>query len=305
MSGSATTSRPARLVARSYPLLIPRLLGRPTEVARLRRSLRLFDALAPPPRSRSSLSRGRVNGVVVDRLRARSGSLRHVLYLPGGAFIVRTPRWHRLLFSRICAAADAGGSLVFYRLAPEHPFPAALDDALGVYAELLASEVAPSEIVFGGDSAGGGLVLSMLLALRDRGLPLPGRAFVMSPLADLGAPWDSGSRFTNRASDSLIALLKGLDYAGAYLGDGRASAADPLVSPVTGSFAGLPPLLVQASRSEILRDDAVAVAAAARAGGADCRLELYDGLPHVWQLLPGLPEAIAALGSIGAFAQSP
>ena len=232
------------------------------------------------------------------------GSRRHVLYLPGGAFVVRTPRWHRFLFSRICAAADAGGSLVFYRLAPEHPFPAALDDALGVYIELLASGIAASEVVLGGDSAGGGLVLSMLLALRDRGLPLPGRAFVMSPLADLGAPWDSGSRFSNQASDSLIALLKGLDYAGAYLGDGGASAADPLVSPVNGSFAGLPPLLVQASRAEILLDDATRAAGRASAAGVDYRLELYDGLPHVWQLLPGLPEATKALRSIGAFARA-
>ena len=288
---------------RSYAVLVPRLLGRPEAPEQLRRSLRRFDAVAPPPRHRSSFVGAslNVNGVVIGTVRGTSRSRRHVLYLPGGAFIVRTPRWHRFLFARICAGADAGGTLVFYRLAPEHPFPAGLDDALGAYAHLLASGVAAHEIVIGGDSAGGGLTLSVLMALRDRGLPLPAGAFALSPLADLGARWESGSRLANRASDPLIAVLRRLDYAAAYLGDGSVEPTDARVSPVNGSFAGLPPLLVQASRSEILLDDATRAAERASADGVDCRLELYPGLPHVWQMLPALSEARAALRSIGAF----
>jgi acetyl esterase/lipase len=270
----------------------------------LRTALRRFEAFAPPPRRRKAIHRARVGGVVIDQLRSTTGSRRHLLYLPGGAFIVRTPRWHRSLFTRLCAAVDASGSLAFYRLAPEYPYPAGLEDCVGSYLRLLESGVRPDDVVLGGDSAGGGLALTVMMTLRNRGLPLPARAFLMSPLADLNPTW-SGSRLANQASDPLVGLLKGAGYEAAYLSGGRGSPEDPLVSPIHGSFAGLPPLLIQASRTEILLDDSVRTAQRARADGVDCTLELFDGLPHVWQLISWLPETKAALQSISQFAREP
>jgi monoterpene epsilon-lactone hydrolase len=299
MGPTTTPSWQARLVAQTYPRVIAVVLGHPQTPHELRRKLRLFDACAPPVSCRSRIERIGVNGVVVETLPGR-GTRRRLLYLPGGAFIVRTPRWHRSLFARLCRELNAGGWIVYYRLAPEHPYPAAVEDCVGAYEQLLASGVAAADVVLGGDSAGGGLTLATLMAARDRGLPLPGCAFMLSPLTDVSGA-EGGSRVDNVASDPLIALLGAVGYGAAYLGGGAGAVHDPLVSPVYGDFAGLPPLLIQASRSEILRDDGVRAARAARAAGVACELELYPGLPHVWQLLSWLPEARASLASITRF----
>jgi acetyl esterase/lipase len=259
-----------------------------------------FDRLAPRPSRGATIEREDRADFVVERIRAERASPRHILYFPGGAFATRTPRWHRGLVSRLCSHAQADGLLTLYRLSPEHPFPAALEDCVASYRSLLQDGVAPSDIVLGGDSAGGCLVLSTLMALRGRDVPLPAGAFMLSAVTDL-THHRNGSRTDNLANDPLVSRLRGWEPHELYVEGRAALLRDPLVSPVFGAFEGLPPLLFQVSTTELLLDDSVRAADAARAARVQCEIEAFDALPHVWQLLPWLPETDTALRSIGAF----
>jgi epsilon-lactone hydrolase len=270
-------------------------------VAELRRIGQRFERLAPPPPrgTRSTpVDLGECAGVHITT--SLTGAPRTILYLPGGGFVMRAPAVHRALAARLCRLADAEALLTLYRLAPEHPFPAGLEDCVAAYKYLLDRGTDPSSIVIGGDSAGGCLTLATLMALRDRGIALPAAGFTLSAVTDLRAH-ENGSRKTNAKVDSILSINRSDEWHHYYVGDQRELLEDPLVSPVLGDFDRLPPLLMQASTTEILLDDTRLAGQRAREAGVECRVELYDGVAHVWHMLPGLPEAGRALRSVANF----
>lgn len=223
---------------------------------------------------------------------------RVVLYLHGGGYVIGSPRSHRHLAAAIAAAGQASALLLDYRLAPEHPYPAAVDDATAAYRWLLEQGVAPDHIVIGGDSAGGGLTVATLLALRDAGLPLPAGGACISPWVDLTF---SGASYRTRAAVDPIVTRPGIDeMARAYLG--ATPARTPLASPLFADLRGLPPLLIHVGSDEVLLDDAVQLADRAKAAGVDTTLEVWDRMIHVWHwFLPMLDEAQRAVDGIGRF----
>jgi monoterpene epsilon-lactone hydrolase len=221
---------------------------------------------------------------------------RAILYLHGGGYVVGSVRSHRALVARLAAASGARGLTVDYRLGPEHPFPAAVDDAVAAYRWLVDTGVDPGRIVVAGDSAGGGLTVSTLLALRDAGDPLPAGGVCISPWTDLAC---TGESMASRAAhDPLVQGAGLLEMAAAYLAgqDPRA----PLASPVYAELHDLPPLLIHVGTSETLLDDATRLAARARAAGTDVDLEVWDDMIHVWHAFaPLLPEADEAIARVG------
>jgi acetyl esterase/lipase len=234
-------------------------------------------------------------------LRIRGRRARRVLlYFPGGGFILRAQNQHRVMLSRICREADARGFLVHYRLAPESPFPGGLENCIAAYRGLLQQGIRPQDITLGGDSAGGGLVLSTLLALRDEGAPMPARAFVLSPLADL--TYSGGSRRYNACVDPMLPTHRASKMHELYIGE--ALPEDRYVSPVLADFDGLPPLLGQVGSTEILLDDTVRAAEQAKKAGVAFHLEIWDSMPHVFPIMSLLPESTVAIARIARFMRS-
>jgi epsilon-lactone hydrolase len=223
---------------------------------------------------------------------------RVVLYLHGGGYVIGSPRSHRHLAAAIAAAAGASALLLDYRLAPEHPFPAAVEDATSAYRWLLDQAVAPEHIVIAGDSAGGGLTVATLLVLRDARVPLPAGGVCISPWVDLTC---SGASYaTKAAADPIVSRAGVEEMARAYLG--AAPSRTPLASPLFADLSGLPPLLIHVGSDEVLLDDAVQLAERAKAAGVDATLEVYDRMIHVWHwFLPMLDEAQTAVEAIGRF----
>lgn len=220
-----------------------------------------------------------------------------VLYLHGGGYYFCSPRTHRTITFALAARARAALFALDYRLAPEHPFPAALHDALAAYRALLAWH-APSSIVIAGDSAGGGLALATLVALRDAGEPLPAGAVLFSPWTDLAA--SGASIASNHGQDPVFAGPVISRAAKLYLGD--ASPVHPLASPVYADLHGLPPLFIQVGSTEVLLDDSVRVAHNARKVGVSTQFRIWSDMPHVWQIYaPFLPEARRALREAAQF----
>ena len=224
-----------------------------------------------------------------------------VLYLHGGGYVIGSPRSHRHLAAAIARAAGTRALLLDYRLAPEHPFPAALEDALAAYQWLLGQGLAPGRVVIAGDSAGGGLTMAVLLALRDRGLPRPAGGVCISPWVDLTC---SGRSYATKAAADPIVTREGVaGMAQAYIGDGDPKR--PLVSPLYADLRNLPPLLVQVGGDEVLLDDALGLGERARAAGVDVTVEEWPAMVHVWHwFLPMLDEAERAIGVIGTFVRS-
>ncbi|MFZ5756487.1 MAG: alpha/beta hydrolase fold domain-containing protein [Pseudomonadota bacterium] len=229
---------------------------------------------------------------------------RHVLYLHGGAYIEGSTTSHTPLAGQVAAAARARAWLVDYRLAPEHPYPAAVDDAVAAYGALLAQGIDARHIAIVGDSAGGGLALAAALALHDARLPMPAALVLLSPWTDLTL-----SGRSMQAKEDAEPMLNGpwLDWAaGLYCGgrdDGPVTPrTHPGVSPLFADLSGLPPLLIQAGSEEILLDDSTFLAERARRAGVAVTLHVYDDLWHVFQAQAGLiAEADEALAEIGAF----
>jgi epsilon-lactone hydrolase len=224
-----------------------------------------------------------------------------VLYFHGGGYAIGSPRSHRHLAAAIARAAGTRALLLDYRLAPEHPFPAALDDAVAAYEWLLARGIAPGRIVLGGDSAGGGLTVATLIALRDRGMPRPGGGICISPWVDLTC---SGASYATKAAADPIVTRDGVEaLAQAYVGTGDRKAA--LVSPLYADLRNLPPLLVQVGSDEVLLDDALGLGARARAAGVDVKVEEWPAMIHVWHWFqPMLDEAEKAIAGIGDFVRA-
>jgi epsilon-lactone hydrolase len=221
-----------------------------------------------------------------------------VLYFHGGVYVIGSASASVPLASELARRAGTKAITVDYRLAPEHPYPAAVEDARGVYEGLLGQGVDPSQVALAGESAGGGLAVATLLSLRNDGLPLPVCAFVMSPFADLTL---SGETLLTKEADDPILTPKGVrlrvpDYVNG------ADPAEPLISPVFADLRGLPPLLIQAGSHEILLSDALRLAATAATADVRVTLDVTPGVPHVFQgFAAALDEAGAALDRAGAF----
>ena len=245
-------------------------------------------------------------GVACEWLLAKGADPdRRVLYIHGGGWTSGNLDSHRPLSARISQAAGAAVLAVHYRLAPEHAFPAGLDDCVHAYRWLRSNGpdgAAPARSVFvAGDSAGGNLTFATLLACKERGLPLPNGAIPLSPATDFSA---SGESFRTRAAADPILATAGaaIPALGAAYTQGRADPLSPLCSPLNGDLRGLPPLLIQVGDAEVLLDDSTRIAAKAKAAGVDVTLSVYPEMPHVWQLFaPFLPEASAAIEEIGGF----
>jgi acetyl esterase/lipase len=223
---------------------------------------------------------------------------RTVLFLHGGGYFFCSPKTHRAITCTLAAAVPARVFAPAYRLAPEHPLPAALDDALAAYRQLLAEGTPANEIVVSGDSAGGGLALALLLTLRDAGEPLPACAALFSPWTDLAA---TGATLQSNAETDVSFDARSLRAAAKlYLGD--ADETDWRASPLFGDLSGLPPLLIHASTSEILLDDARRVSDKASAAGVTVDFREWQGLPHAWHLFAAfLPEGRVALRQAAEF----
>jgi acetyl esterase/lipase len=243
------------------------------------------------------ISPAHLGGVPGERLEGPSPGNTVLLYLHGGGYFACSAETHR----PITAFFALHGFRVFapdYRLAPENQFPAAVDDAVAFYRALLSAGHVSDRIVVAGESAGGGLALSLMLALRAAGLPLPAAAVLFSPWTDLAATGDSIRTNTHRC-----AMFDGAGVAFSaryYLGD--TDPRNPLASPLYADLAGLPPLLIHVGADEVLRDDSTRLAERARAAGVPVELKIWPVVPHAWQLAPHLiPEARQSLRESAAF----
>lgn len=227
-----------------------------------------------------------------------AGGGRVVLFLHGGGYVSGSLTSHRHMVAQAGREAEARTLALDYRLAPEHPFPAALADALAGYRFLLDAGVAPAQIALAGESAGGGLALATALSLREAGLPLPGCLWLSSPWTDLALT--GASLETKAAVDPLLSRAYLAELASLYL-DG-ADARNPLVSPIHANLAGLPPMLIQVGSAETLLDDSVRLAAVAGAADVSVRLEIWPHMIHAWHLFyQEVAEGRRSLAQAGAF----
>ena len=245
---------------------------------------------------REAVSAGGVKAEWVSAPDADAG--RAVLYLHGGGYVIGSINTHRSLAARLSRASKARVLVIDYRLAPEHPHPAAVDDAVAAYRWMLGQGLKPARIVVAGDSAGGGLTVATLLAIRDAKLPLPAAGACLSPWVDLEG---IGESMTTKASADPIVQKAGLLLmAAAYLGgkDPRT----PLAAPLYADLSGLPPLLIQVGTAETLLDDASRLAERARTAGVTVSYEPWESMIHVWHLFaPMLDEGQQAIDRIGEF----
>ena len=254
-------------------------------------------AVAPP--EAVSVEPTRLGGRAAEWLIPSPASDQVVLYLHGGGYCIGSINSHRGLCGRLALAFGGRVANLDYRLAPEHPFPAAVDDAVAAYTDLLDHGVRPGQVAVAGDSAGGGLTVAALLAIRDASLPMPAAGVCLSPWVDLT---QSGPSHQSRAEVDPMVTTAGLDtMAAAYLADQLAT--EPLASPVFADLTGLPPLLLQVGDAEVLLDDSIRLRDAAEAAGVDVTLDIWDEMIHVFQAFPAelLPESDESLARIATF----
>jgi acetyl esterase/lipase len=225
---------------------------------------------------------------------------RVLLYLHGGGYVIGSSNTHRDLAGRLSRAAAARVLLIDYRLAPEHPYPAAVDDATAAYRWLLRQGVDPARLVIAGDSAGGGLTMAALVALRDAGDQLPAAGVCISPWVDLEG---LGASMTTKAGVDPIVQLPGLQwFANLYLSG--ADPRTPLAAPLYADLHGLPPLCIHVGTAETLLDDATRLAERAEAAGVTVTLEAWEDMIHVWHLFAAmLPEGQQAIARVGEYIQ--
>lgn len=276
--------------------------------------LRLFQSYLPLPFARRMLQLGLSLthlGSATRRVAVRANSVACewiipvnyqpggvLLYLHGGGFVYGQTPPHLHMGAYLARRLGVRLLMVDYRLAPEQPFPAALDDCLAAYSWLLEQGFQAKNIVLAGDSAGGNLTITTLMALRDRGMPLPAAAACLSPVIDLTEKNSQNPDF----KDPLLPPEAMQFYTAAYVGDHDPH--DPLISPAFGDFRGLPPLLVHAGEQEILRQDALLLARLAEAAGVDVQVQIFPRMWHVWQINLRLPQARQSLEEIAGFLQA-
>ena len=257
------------------------------------------ESVASPPPRGTIVTPVDAGGVPAEWVVAPSaGGDRVVFYLHGGAYQIGSPATLRHMIALVSDAASARVLSVDYRLAPEHPFPAAVEDAVAAYRWLLADGTDPGAVAFAGDSAGGGLALGTLVALRDAGDPMPAAVVVLSPWTDLALTGESLR--TRAAVDVMIkpdGMAKTVDT---YLAgqDPR----HPYASPLYADRRGLPPMLIHVGDAEVILDDSTRFAARARDHGVQVTIEVWDEMPHVWHAFAGLlPEADQAIERVGSW----
>lgn len=276
--------------------------GSPGKLLRGRERVEALASLARLPEARYALRRRELAGRPAQELAPRDtpAGAPLIYFFHGGGYTFCSPQTHTTLVARLCRAAGARALSLDYRLAPEHPFPAALDDALAGYRRLLAEGQQPDRLVLCGDSAGGGLALALLQALRDEGLPLPAGAALLSPWVDLAA--DDPSLQKNAPTDYLGSPGSLRRTARLYLG--QTPADHPLASPLHGELAGLPPLLLHAGGAEMIRDQVVRLARRAEDAGVDVELSVFPEMIHVFHSFADLfPTGREGIAGVGAFVQ--
>lgn len=273
-------------------------MPKPSNITEMRERLAGIEAMfsLPTDVNRTSLD---IDGMACEWTSTpQAGSERAILYLHGGAYVAGSIGSHRHLASELGRQSGAKVLAIDYRLAPEDPFPAALDDALKAYRYLLESGLAPKAIAIAGDSAGGGLAITTLLALSSLGLPQPACAFVMSPWLDLDC---EGTSMATKAAVDPIAIPQELIECGAAY-RGVATQIHPGTFPLQGDFTGVAPTLIQVGSSEVLLDDSIELARQAGAAGVPVKLEVWSEMIHVWQFFhPNLSEGRTALAEAGRF----
>lgn len=249
------------------------------------------------------LERIKLEGMSAEWVRPTGADARRVLlYLHGGGYVLGSLNTHRSLVGTLAKRCRVNALAIDYRKAPDYPFPGALDDALLAYRWLLKQDFAPQNIIVAGDSAGGGLALALLLALRDAGQPLPAAAVGLSPWTDLAMP-ASLLRRVAREETQLLEALQMRGWGPHYAADTPLT--HPLVSPARAEVYGLPPLLIQISDTEVLCESVLGFTAKARQAGVPVTLQSFRGLVHWWHLFWRLlPEAREALDKVAAFVNS-
>ncbi len=279
--------------------MMKRRFRRNPDVMLLRPMMKAMERRAPRVPAHVSVTSIELGRVRTEKLTpANADEQGALLYLHGGAFVAGSPVTHRALTWRLSEGLAVPVYAVEYRLAPENPFPAALDDIVAAYRALLERGVAPARLFVAGDSAGGNLTLTLTLKLKALGLPLPAALVCLSPATELVAVLESHR--TNAKRDAmfdprLLPLVAPL-YAP------KADPTDPLVSPLRGDVSGFPPTLIQCGERELLRDDGVKMAERLREAGVDVELEVWPDVFHVWQLsADDLPEARRAIEKILSF----
>ncbi len=269
--------------------------GAPPQV--LRESMDKVMEQFPPPEG-TVITPETLGGVAGESVLAPgAGDKEAVLYFHGGGYVIGSPRTHRTLTGKLSQTSDAVVKAIDYRLAPENPFPAALDDALAAYRALLENYPA-EKIAVSGDSAGGGLAFALLLKLREEGLPMPACAAPISPWTDLTG--QSATLVSLADKDPMVQKEPLLEMAALY--HGKQSAKNPFVSPLFADLSGLPPLLVLVGSDETLLDDSRAIHKNAQSAGVQSTLEIWPDMIHVWPMFHTfLPEGAQALDKIGKF----
>jgi monoterpene epsilon-lactone hydrolase len=278
------TAPPASLAERraAYELLLENYIGHP----------------APLPEG-TNVESVDVDGIPAAWIRPPDANAERVLlYLHGGGYILGSLKSHLDLAARLGAAAGIRSLLIEYRLAPEHVFPAAIDDALTAYRWLLARGTKPEHIVIAGDSAGGGLTLALLQTLRNKNVPMPAGAALLSPWTDLVGTVES--RTTRDGTDPIFTAKEINALSSFYVGNEDAN--NPLISPINADLRGFPPLLIDVGSDEVLLDDSRQIAEHARVANVPIELTVWDDMTHVFQQYAYvLPEGQQSLENIGRF----
>lgn len=263
-----------------------------------------FAALARqyPPAADAVFERVDASGVPAEWVSISGGKQQPViLYFHGGGYCIGTAGTHRDLVSRLCRVAGGRALSVDYRLAPEHPHPAAVQDGVAAYRWLRKQGVPAKSIAIAGDSAGGGLTLATLLALREGGDELPAAGVCMSPVTDLAK--EGESMRTRIELDPMVNPTSSTRYAQWYIGGNDPKT--PLGSPLYADLKGLPPLLILVGTSEVLFDDSTRFAKKAKEAGVNCELEVREEMIHIWPFFAAdLPEGRQAIGRMGSFIKS-
>ena len=300
IESSARLSMRARFLRHGTRFLLRPVLSGTLSPQQQRKRMKLITGLMKLLAPKGTLvSQQPLGGVPAEWLEnIHSGVQGYMLYLHGGAYVIGSPESHRNLTAHLAKACGLRVASLDYRLAPEHPFPAAVDDALAAYRGLLEMGVEARDIVIAGDSAGGGLTLACALAAREAGLPLPAALVCLSPWTDAS---NEGKSVHGNADTEVMLSFNAMNvYARQYVQSGDLRT--PLASPLYADLKGLPPTLIQVADIEVLYDDAIRYAEASKKAGVDTTLQVSKDLWHVWQLYAGqMPEADQAVARIAHF----
>ena len=280
-----------------------RALTNATEPSEIRRRMEIQTRLffRPPAKTRISQEEIIHGENAVQSLKIGDGSRGTLLYFHGGAYIFGSAQTHRKIVAKLAADNDLTAYSIEYRLAPENPFPAAIDDAFTAYQALIARGISTATITIAGDSAGGGLALALLHRILASELPKPGSIVAFSPLTDQSM--QAASLVENAATEAMLPVERMAEVRDMYL---ESNFGTPLASPLFGSFAGAPPVFLSVGTTEILRDDSLLMAKALRAQGVDVTIDIGENMPHVWPFFHGfLPEANATLERVQTFLSRP